>query len=211
MPSRTTSMTTIAATHLLPNQPTALIIITMSGRSNTAFMHAVIIDEVEDGDDRSGDRSDDRSEHLQPSFTTSSRPGSWSSSRAPPIRPCSIVPPGQHGQHGQHDHRCSSSSTSSSGHLSGQRGMQYAGSFASARESGDLYGEPRLFSDVIVELGESFPTLVSELRSEVPLGANIHDDSVAGRRRKYPNSGIQAATAASTLGNVDPANLCMEL
>ena len=98
MPSRTTSMTTIAATHLLPNQPTALIISTMSGRSSTAFMHAVIIDEVEDGDDRSGDRSDDRSEHLQPSFTTSSRPGSWSSSRAPPIRPCSIVPPGQHGQ-----------------------------------------------------------------------------------------------------------------
>ena len=89
--------------------------------------------------------------------------------------------------------------------------MQYAGSFASARESGDLYGEPRLFSDVIVELGESFPTLVSELRSEVPLGANIHDDSVAGRRRKYPNFGIQAATAASTSGNVDPANLCMEL
>ena len=75
----------------------------------------------------------------------------------------------------------------------------------------NILNEPRLFAHVIVELGESFPTLVSELRSEVPLGANIHDDSVAGRRRKYPNFGIQAATAASTSGNVDPSNLCMEL
>ena len=31
-----------------------------------------------------------------------------------------------------------------------------------------MYGEPRLFANVIVELGESFPMLVSEIRSEVP-------------------------------------------
>ena len=54
---------------------------------------------------------------------------------------------------------------------------------------------------------------LSDARLGPPIGPALGglEHARSGRRREYPNFGIQAATAASTLGNVNPANLCMEL